>query len=83
MKNIKIISIALILSLCAGLGFAKEKYISPNNDGVQDELVIPLNISDKSDIILFTGFFRDDNLPSLAHFHYSENEFSVMCFHND
>ena len=47
MKNIKIISIALILSLCAGLGFAKEKYISPNNDGVQDELVIPLHISDK------------------------------------
>ncbi len=47
MKNVKIISIALILSLCAGLVFAKEKYISPNNDGVQDELVIPLNISDK------------------------------------
>ena len=47
MRKIKLISIITILALCAGLGFAKEKYISPNNDGVQDELVIPLNISDK------------------------------------
>ena len=47
MKKIRFITIAILFALCAGLGFAKEKYISPNNDGVQDELVIPLNISDK------------------------------------
>ncbi len=47
MKNIRFITFAILFALCAGFGFAKEKYISPNNDGVQDELVIPLNISDK------------------------------------
>ena len=47
MRKLRFVSIITILALCAGLGFAKEKYISPNNDGVQDELVIPLNISDK------------------------------------
>jgi len=47
MRRIKFVSIITILALCAGLVFAKEKYISPNNDGVQDELVIPLHISDK------------------------------------
>ncbi len=47
MRKLRFISILTVLALCAGLGFAKEKYISPNNDGVQDELVIPLNISDK------------------------------------
>ena len=47
MKNIRFITFAILFALYAGFGFAKEKYISPNNDGVQDELVIPLNISDK------------------------------------
>ena len=47
MKNIRFITFAILFALCAGFGFAKEKYISPNNDGVQDELVIPLNISDR------------------------------------
>ena len=47
MRKIRFITIITVLALCAGLGFAKEKYISPNNDGIQDELVIPLNISDK------------------------------------
>ena len=47
MKNIRFITFAILFALCVGFGFAKDKYISPNNDGVQDELVIPLNISDK------------------------------------
>jgi len=47
MKKIRFITFAILFALCAGFGFAKEKYISPNNDGVQDELVIPLNISDR------------------------------------
>ena len=40
----------LVCTLLAGvwtMAFGKPKYISPNNDGIQDELVIPLNISDK------------------------------------
>lgn len=36
----------LAASLLTAAVFAKPQYISPNNDGVQDELVIPLNISD-------------------------------------
>ena len=47
MKKIRFITIAILFALCAAGSFAKEKYISPNNDGVQDELVIPLKISDK------------------------------------
>ena len=53
MKKIRFITFAILFALCAGLGFAKEKYISPNNDGVQDELVIPLNISDKRYVQLY------------------------------
>jgi len=44
----KLLSILIACSLFAGAVFAEEvKYISPNNDGIQDELVIPLHISDK------------------------------------
>ena len=46
-KSKKILSISLLLLLISASGFAKPKYISPNSDGVQDELVIPLKISDK------------------------------------
>ena len=40
---------------------AKPKYISPNNDGVQDELVIPLNISDKRYIQGWSLVIMDSN----------------------
>lgn len=43
-KSILFCSIFALFSLFA---FAEPKYISPNNDGVQDELVIPLNINEK------------------------------------
>lgn len=45
----KILSLGLFFTLITSSIFAEDviKYISPNNDGVQDELVIPLNISDK------------------------------------
>jgi len=46
--NKKLLSIGILMVLFASVLFADEpKYISPNNDGVQDELVIPLNISEK------------------------------------
>lgn len=43
----KLISSFIILSSIVCSLWAAPKYISPNNDGVQDELVIPLHISDK------------------------------------
>ena len=49
MKSVfRTITLIALLLLCTPI-FAerKPKYISPNNDGVQDGLVIPLRISDK------------------------------------
>ena len=45
----KIILSLLLLTLSSSL-FAqkKEVYISPNNDGIQDEFVLPIKISDKA-----------------------------------
>ena len=43
----KIFIAGLFITLMAVSAFADPKYISPNNDGVQDELVIPMKISDK------------------------------------
>ena len=51
----KIILSLLLLTLSSSL-FAqkKEVYISPNNDGIQDEFVLPIKISDCSDnIVIF------------------------------
>ena len=45
--NKKFLSIGLVLVLISASMMAEPKYISPNSDGVQDELVIPLKISDK------------------------------------
>lgn len=49
MNNRRLIICVLLVSIAAGV-FAqtpKTLYISPNNDGIQDELVIPLRISEK------------------------------------
>ena len=43
----KIVSVFCIFTFIFSAICAKPKYISPNNDGVQDELEIPLQISDK------------------------------------
>ncbi len=43
----KIVSVFCIFTFIFSTVCAKPKYISPNNDGVQDELEIPLQISDK------------------------------------
>jgi len=45
--NKKILIFSLFLIFAANALSAQTKYISPNNDGVKDELVIPLNISDR------------------------------------
>lgn len=49
MKKTNTVIAAFILAACAlpVVSEAKTRYISPNSDGVQDELVIPLKISDK------------------------------------
>ena len=46
MKKYSLFLVAFI-ALCAATWSAKPRYISPNNDGVQDEIVIPVSISDK------------------------------------
>lgn len=51
---------AMTLALVSGI-FAKPKYISPNNDGVQDELVIPLKITDKRYVQGWSLFIVDEN----------------------
>ena len=59
----KIISAFLISCILSAVLFAqaKEKYISPNNDGVQDELVIPLNITDKRYVASWSLVILDEN----------------------
>ena len=50
MNNMKKRTISFLFSvicLAGQMAFGAPKYISPNNDGVQDELVIPLHITDK------------------------------------
>ena len=49
------------LAVFASALFAAPKYISPNNDGVQDELKIPLNISDKRFIQGWSLVIMDSN----------------------
>ncbi len=65
MKKIKTLCALLVListSLFAQDNKSNDiKYISPNNDGVQDELVIPLNISDKRYIQAWSLVITDEN----------------------
>ena len=57
----KLLFIISLISVFAASLFAKPKYISPNNDGIQDELVIPLNISDKRYIQGWSLVIMDSN----------------------
>lgn len=47
MKKRTISFLFSVICLAGQMAFGAPKYISPNNDGVQDELVIPLHITDK------------------------------------
>ena len=58
MKSVKIAVLALMIPVFA---FAKTRYISPNNDGVQDALEIPLRISDKRYIQGWSLVIMDEN----------------------
>ena len=58
MKFVKIAVLALMIPVFA---FAKTRYISPNNDGVQDALEIPLRISDKRYIQGWSLVIMDEN----------------------
>lgn len=57
----KVVLFALILALAVTSVFAKPKYISPNNDGVKDELVLPLNISEKRYVLGWSLIIMDEN----------------------
>jgi len=57
----KITALFLLFALISPLVLAKAKYISPNNDGVQDELEIPLNISDKRYVQAWSLVILDSN----------------------
>lgn len=57
----KLLSLALVLALLPTVLLAKPKYISPNNDGIQDELEIPLNISDKRFVQAWSLVIMDSN----------------------
>ena len=59
--NKKILSIGLSLTLISASLIAAPKYISPNNDGVQDELVIPLKINDKRYVQGWSLVIMDSN----------------------
>ena len=58
--NKKIFAAGALVVFASAL-FAAPKYISPNNDGIQDELVIPLNISDKRYIQGWSLVIMDSN----------------------
>ena len=45
--NKKFLITGLLMAALTVYAVAEPKYISPNNDGIQDELVIPMKISDK------------------------------------
>ena len=64
MKIINLKKAVLTCTLLAGISsmaFSEPKYISPNNDGIQDELVIPLNISDKRYVQGWSLVILDEN----------------------
>lgn len=55
---------AAVLAVCSAVVFAapKEKYISPNNDGIQDNLDIKLNISEKRYVLGWSLVITDKEL---------------------
>ena len=63
MKRNFLTAFTAFLLLCPSLMMAEKRvrYISPNNDGVQDELVIPLKITDKRMIMAWSLVIVDVN----------------------
>ena len=65
MKKNGVASLFLIGSLAAALFAAdaavQPKYISPNNDGVQDTLEVKFSVKDKSKILGWSLIIEDSN----------------------
>ena len=61
MKKLLLCSVLAVLSAASVFAAPKPKYISPNNDGVQDNLEIPLQISDKRYIQGWSLVIMDSN----------------------
>ena len=59
--NKKILISGLFMAAVTVFASADPKYISPNNDGVQDELVIPMKISDKRYVQGWSLVIMDEN----------------------
>ena len=59
--NKKILISGLLLATVTVFSVAEPKYISPNNDGIQDELVIPMKISDKRYVQGWSLVIMDSN----------------------
>lgn len=59
--NKKILISGLLMAAVSVFAVAEPKYISPNNDGVQDELVIPMKISDKRYVQGWSLVIMDSN----------------------
>ncbi|HZK19763.1 MAG TPA: flagellar motor protein MotB, partial [Treponemataceae bacterium] len=58
----KIVGLMLVMLIIISAGFAQKErvYISPNNDGVQDELIIPIKITDVRYIKEWSFIIEDD-----------------------
>ena len=59
--NKKILISGLLMAALTVFAAADPKYISPNSDGVQDELVIPMKISDKRYVQGWSLVIMDEN----------------------
>ncbi len=59
--NKKILISGLLAAALTISAFAEAKYISPNSDGVQDELAIPMKISDKRYVQGWSLVIMDEN----------------------
>ena len=57
----KILISGLLMAAVTVFAVAEPKYISPNNDGIQDELAIPMKISDKRYVQGWSLVIMDSN----------------------
>ena len=57
-----ILSFLFFTFVCSSMFFAQDAktlFISPNNDGIQDELIIPLSINEKRYIVEWSLVIQD------------------------
>lgn len=61
MKKISLTVLIFLSAFTVNSVWAKPKYISPNNDGIQDEITIPVSISDKRYVQAWSLVVMDEN----------------------